>query len=108
MSVEERMRERLQAAFAPLHLELDNESHMHSVPANSENHFRVVQDSERFAGQRPVKRHQAVYAALAEELAGPVHALALHTYEPAEWAERDGGPASPACRGGSKADRRTP
>jgi BolA protein len=105
MIVQERIRGRLQERFAPAHLELDNESHMHSVPPGSESHFRVVLVSEQFAGQRKVARHQAVYAALAEELAGPVHALALHTYSPAEWAERSqAGPASPPCHGGSKAD----
>ena len=66
---------------------------------------RVVLVSDAFSGKRPVARHQAVYAALAEELAGPVHALALHTYDPAEWRERQGeSPASPACLGGSKAE----
>jgi BolA protein len=104
MTVQERIRERLLAAFEPEHLELDNESHMHSVPRDSETHFRVLLVSERFAGKRPVARHQLVYAALAEELAGPVHALALHTYDPAEWTQRDGGPASPACLGGSKTE----
>jgi BolA protein len=105
MSVQDRIHERLAATFAPVHLELENESHSHSVPPNSETHFRVVLVSDAFSGKRPVARHQAVYAALAEELAGPVHALALHTYDPAEWRERQGeSPASPACLGGSKAE----
>ncbi|MHA7816652.1 MAG: BolA family protein [Pseudohaliea sp.] len=108
MSVQERIHERLAAAFAPVHLELENESHSHNVPPNSETHFRVVLVSDAFSGKRQVARHQAVYAALAEELAGPVHALALHTYDPAEWRAREGGsPASPACLGGSKADGRS-
>lgn len=104
-SVEGSLRESLQQAFTPSHLELRNESHMHSVPANSETHFRVVLVSDHFAGKRPVARHQAVYAALAVQLAGPVHALALHTYTSEEWLQRQAGaPASPACLGGSKAD----
>lgn len=105
MSVQNRIHERLTAAFAPVHLELENESHSHSVPPNSETHFRVVLVSDAFSGKRRVARHQAVYATLAEELAGPVHALALHTYDPDEWRARAGdSPASPACLGGSKAD----
>lgn len=105
MPVQNRIQERLTAAFAPLHLELENESHSHSVPPNSETHFRVVLVSDAFSGMRQVARHQAVYAALADELAGPVHALALHTYDPSEWRARGGdSPASPACLGGSKAD----
>lgn len=93
--------------FAPLHLDVANESHMHSVPPNSETHFRVVLVSASFDGRSRVARHQQVYAALAPQLAGPVHALALHTYSPAEWQLRQGdAPASPQCRGGSKAEAR--
>jgi len=78
---------------------------MHSVPANSETHFRVVLVSEQFAGKRQVGRHQQVYGALSAQLAGPVHALALHTYTPEEWAERQqSAPDSPECLGGSKAE----
>ena len=48
-------------------------------------------------------RHQLVYAALAAELKGGVHALALHTYTPAEWSSLGGAaPQSPDCMGGSK------
>ena len=78
---------------------------MHSVPENSETHFRVVLVSPAFDGKRKVARHQAVYAAVAEQLAGPVHALALHTYTAQEWQDRaQQSPASPDCLGGSKAE----
>ena len=78
---------------------------MHSVPPNSETHFKVVAVSGEFDGKRSVARHQLIYGLLAEELAGEVHALALHTYTAAEWSEREGGaPDSPDCLGGSKAD----
>ena len=83
------------------HLELSNESHMHAVPKNSETHFKLVLVSEAFVKQRSVKRHQMVYALLAEQLAGPVHALALHTYTPAEWRKKNRlSPDSPDCLGG--------
>ena len=76
---------------------------MHSVPPDSETHFKVVIVSDRFDGSRKVARHQQVYAALAAQLEGPVHALALHTYTPQEWASRAGtAPASPDCLGGSR------
>lgn len=105
MTVEQDMRRRLAEAFAPDYLEVVNESHQHSVPANSETHFKVTLVSGQFEGLRQVARHQRVYAALAELLAGPVHALALHTYTEQEWhARREIAPASPECRGGSKAD----
>ena len=93
---------RLRDAFAPAHLEVLNESGNHNVPPGSESHFRVTLVSEAFDGEKLIARHRAVNKALADELAGPVHALALHTYTPAEWAERGGTPESPPCLGGGR------
>jgi len=105
MSVQEQLQSRLTAAFEPEWLELDNESHQHSVPANSETHFRLVMTSEAFKGKRAVARHQQVYAQLSDLLAGPIHALAMHLYDPDEWREKTHeAPESPNCLGGSKAD----
>lgn len=100
MSIQASIEDKLQA-LEPLYLKVENESHMHNVPTDSETHFKVTLVSERFAGMMPVKRHQQIYALLADELAGPVHALALHPYTPEEWEARGGSrPASPQCRGG--------
>ncbi|MCY1289632.1 DNA-binding transcriptional regulator BolA [compost metagenome] len=96
------MRERIQAALAalaPEHLEVLDESHMHS--RGLETHFKAVVVSPQFAGLNAVKRHQKVYATLGE-LMGQFHALALHTYTPEEWAVQGAAPDSPTCRGGSK------
>lgn len=102
MIVENTIISKLSASLAPTLLQVVNESHMHSVPANSETHFKVTVVSEVFSGLRSVQRHQRIYGILAEELAGPVHALALHTYSPSEWAEQPTVAASPNCAGGSK------
>ena len=103
MSVEADIRAKLTAALDPVHLEVANESHMHSVPPDSESHFKLVIASERFTGKRLLGRHRLVNQALADELAGPVHALAIHAVTPDEWFEAAGGsPDSPLCRGGSK------
>lgn len=105
-AVQEGIVAKLQAAFSPSHLEVLNESHMHSVPKNSETHFKVTMVSEAFATVRKVQRHQQVYAVLQQELQSGVHALALHLYTPEEWQERNGlSPESPQCMGGSKHDR---
>ena len=105
MNVQQTIESRLAEAFSPNHLEVINESQQHNVPPNSETHFKVVIVALDFDSKRKVARHQAVYAVLAEELAGPVHALALHTYTMAEWAERHGDvPLSPPCLGGSKSE----
>lgn len=102
--VQDALTRKISAGIAAEHLDIVNESHMHSVPPNSETHFKVVVASDAFAGKRPVARHQMIYDLVREELAGPVHALALHTYTPEEWAQRSVAPASPNCLGGSKAD----
>ena len=103
MTVQDNIERQLGEQFAPAHLEVVNESNQHNVPANSETHFRVVLVSEQFEGLRKVGRHQRVYRVLASQLEGPVHALALHTYTPAEWqARQQEAPGSPACLGGGK------
>lgn len=103
--VESRIHTKLGVGFQPVHLEVINESHMHSVPPGSETHFKVVLASVQFAGKRQVQRHQAVYACLAEELQSGVHALALHTFSPEEWQASSQVSASPQCLGGSKHDQ---
>lgn len=97
----QRIEAKLAAALAPAHLEVVNESGNHNVPDGAETHFKVVVVAERFAGERLLARHRHVHRALAEELAGGVHALALHTYTQAEWQARFGdAPMSPPCLGG--------
>jgi BolA protein len=104
MQVQSRIEDKLRETFAPLHLQVDNESHMHNVPEGAESHFKVVLVSASFAGKPLVQRHRAVNGALAAELQGAVHALALHTMTPEEWFEKGGdAPESPPCLGGSKA-----
>ncbi len=105
MSVQQTIEQRLSQEFSPSYLEVVNESQQHSVPPDSETHFKVVIVAPGFDGKRKVARHQQVYTALAAQLEGPVHALALHTYSPAEWdARQQSAPDSPDCLGGSKAD----
>jgi BolA protein len=105
MTVAETINRKVRDALAIDHLEVVNESHMHNVPKDSETHFKLVVVSDAFAGKMPVRRHQMLYGLLDDELKGPVHALALHTFTPQEWQQREQTAAdSPACRGGSKHD----
>jgi len=87
----------------PVHLDVKNESHMHSGPA-TDSHYKVVVVSEVFTGKRQVARHQQVYALLNGALQQGLHALAIHTYTPEEWSAVGAAPASPKCGGGSKHD----
>lgn len=102
MNTEQTINATLQSEFVPEHLEVINESHGHNVPANSETHFKVVIVAQAFSGKTSVHRHRAVYGALAELMQNGVHALALHTYTPEEWAKKAQAPDSPACLGGGK------
>lgn len=103
MSVKTDIESKLSAAFEPDFIQVLNESHMHSVPPNSETHFKVTLASAAFEGKRSVGRHQLVYRCLAAEVAGSVHALALHTYTPQEWQQRSANsPDSPNCMGVNK------
>ena len=106
--IEQRIQSKLTSTFAPVFLEVLNESHRHSVPEHSETHFKVTLVSSVFESVRAVARHQKVYQTLADELAGGVHALALHTFTESEWREKQAdnefSTDSPDCRGGSLAD----
>ena len=94
--------ERIQTALdalQPRHLSVQDESHQHH--RGLETHYKAVIVSEGFAGLSPVRRHQAVYAALGG-LMSEVHALALHAYTPEEWRAHQAAPDSPVCRGGGR------
>ncbi|MGB5671267.1 MAG: BolA/IbaG family iron-sulfur metabolism protein [Sedimenticolaceae bacterium] len=104
MKIQQQIEHKLRERFAPLHLEVANESHMHDVPEGSESHFRVVLVTAQFEGKPLVQRHRAVNTTLQQELQGQIHALALHTMTPEEWFAKNGeAPESPPCLGGGKA-----
>ena len=104
MSIAAVIEEKLLSAFSPLHLAVLNESNNHNVPPGSESHFKVTIVSKSFEGERLIKRHRAVNSVLSEELAGKIHALALHTYTEKEWHDHyaENTPLSPNCLGGGK------
>jgi stress-induced morphogen len=99
--IQARIETKLKDSLDPSHLEVINESHMHNVPKGSETHFKVVVVSDRFEGVSSVKRHQLVYGALAEEMRSGVHALAITSRSPTEWATSPEANASPKCLGGN-------
>ncbi len=102
--VEQQIADIVSAELKPVTMELVNESYMHSVPPGSESHFKLLVVSDAFVGQRKVARHQLLYTLLADQLTGPVHALALHTHTLEEWQALGSVPDSPNCLGGSKAE----
>ena len=80
--------EKLTAAFAPESLRVVDESHQHQGHAGhrpgGETHFRVYIVAEAFRGKSRIERHRMINAVLDRELAGGVHALAIHAAAPGE------------------------
>lgn len=84
--------ERLEAAliksFAPVRLLVQDDSTFHRGHAGAspdgETHYAVLIVSEAFRGLSRVARHRRVNAALADEFAAGMHALALTTRTPEE------------------------
>ena len=87
-AVTEAIRDKLARAFQPMRLEIVDDSARHHGHAGSreggESHFNVVIEAAAFEGQGRVQRQRAVYAALKDELAGPVHALSVKALAPGE------------------------
>jgi BolA protein len=88
MTVKTQMAEKLAAAFTPQELNVIDESHRHEGHAGhrpgGETHFRVHIVSDAFRGKSRLERHRMVNQALSSELAGGVHALAIHATAPGE------------------------
>jgi len=84
--VRQQIIEKLTQAFSPDRLEVIDESHLHAGHAGAreegESHFRVKITAPAFRDTRLVERHRMVNEVLADELAGPVHALAIKAEAP--------------------------
>ena len=88
MRVQNIIADKLTKAFAPESLRVEDESHRHEGHAGhrpgGETHYRVYIVSHAFKGKSRLERHRMVNAALAAELSGGVHALAIHASAPGE------------------------
>jgi BolA protein len=93
MKVAETIAAKLDAAFSPERLDVKDESHLHAGHAGArpggESHFRLLIVSSHFDGLTRVARQRAVNDVLREELKERVHALAMKTLTPEEWARDD-------------------
>ena len=87
-AISETIRIKLEAAFQPIRLEVDDDSARHAGHSGAreggESHFNVTIEAEAFVGAAKVARQRMVYHALAAELAGPVHALSVKALAPGE------------------------
>jgi BolA family transcriptional regulator, general stress-responsive regulator len=88
MPMSQRIERKLRQSFAPRSLTIIDDSHKHQGHSGwregGETHFTVAIVSDAFLGKSRVDRHRLVNAALAEELAGGVHALSILAKAPGE------------------------
>jgi BolA family transcriptional regulator, general stress-responsive regulator len=85
----ERIEQKLRERLAAVHVEVLDESHLHAGHAGAREsgggHFRATIVSPRFAGVSRLEAQRMVYAALADEMGGEIHALAMTTLTPDQW-----------------------
>ena len=96
MSIQASIEAKLNKAFSPDRLDVINESHLHAghhhvesghhaeFDGKGETHFRVRLVSPAFSAMSRIERHRAVNSALADELKGGLHALAIEPAAPGE------------------------
>ncbi|RZI46153.1 BolA family protein [Candidatus Finniella inopinata] len=82
---------RLQKAFTPTFLKIENESEKHRGHVNgpqgvgvAETHFAIKMTSERFKGLPRLDRYRLVFGVLADLMPDPIHALRLELMDTGE------------------------
>ena len=92
-TAEDTLRQRITAVCAPVHLEIEDESHLHEGHIGDRAlggaHFNVLVVSPLFEGRPLVQRHRMTYHAVGNLLHQEVHALSMKTLAPSEWSEGD-------------------
>ena len=83
-------------SLKPSILSITNESYMHSVPEDSESHFKIVIVSNNFKNQSNVKRHQLIYRVL-DDIMKLIHALSIYAFDEDEYKENPIVLDSPNC-----------
>lgn len=101
MLIQTRIENKIQM-LNPTFEEVTNESHKHSVPKNSETHFKLFLVSELFQGLNRVQRQRKIYDLLAEELKDGIHALTMRLLTPEEYSKEQAAFESPNCHGGGQ------
>lgn len=81
MTVKENVELKVNNSIKPEFLEVIDESHKHAghvgARPEGETHFHINMTASVFNGKSRVERQRLIYKILAEELAGPIHALSL-------------------------------
>ena len=81
MRVKKQIEDRLEEVFAPHLLVVEDVSYMHAghagAPEGGESHFELTIGAPIFNDKSRIAAHRLINQALAEFLAGPVHALQI-------------------------------
>jgi BolA protein len=83
----QQIRERLEDEFAPSHLQVKDQSHLHAGHAGARDgmgHFEVTIIAGAFAGKSRIQRHRLVYASLGSLMQTDIHALKINAFSPDE------------------------
>ncbi len=76
----------LRSALAPLHIQVQDDSHKHAGHAGAREgrHFSVRIEAEAFRGLSRLRRHRLVYDAVGPLMPQGIHALAIDAIAPGE------------------------
>lgn len=103
MSRQERMQQQLIQEYAPVYLNVEDESYQHHVPDDAQTHYKITMVSAVFSSLSRINRHRLINSLLKEEFNQGLHALSMHLYTPEEWEQKgESVPQSPACVDGYK------
>ena len=80
----EMIRNRLEAEFKPVELDIIDESHLHAGHSGhgGAGHFQVRIVTDKFSERSTLERHRMVYAALDDLMQTEIHALGIKAISP--------------------------
>ena len=88
MSLEKKIENVLNENFKVNHLEVINESYMHSGPDDAETHFKVIMVSEDFINLKLIERHRSINELMKDQFSNGLNALSLHLFTTSEWSKK--------------------
>ncbi|MCB0390996.1 MAG: BolA family transcriptional regulator [Bdellovibrionales bacterium] len=98
MSLEHRIKEKIQEHLQPEFFEIVNESSKHAH-GSAESHFKILVVSKAFQGMNRIARQRLIFNLLGEEMQQGVHALAQKALTPEEWNTNNSEFKTPDCKG---------
>ena len=82
--IEKSINAKLEDAYQPVLIDIENESNKHSAPLGTESHFKVILVSDKFIDQKRIDRSRNIHQLLEDEIKN-IHALSLKLFTQTEW-----------------------